>query len=396
MRTKLLILITVFSVVNLPFIPVQSQPSATFNKQTGKLHLPRVELFSNDSEPRSCVEAIMELKSSSEPIRFTLSQQDYTAINCEKSSILTRVQQRGKLLCAGRDDLPGFNNYDNQGRPAGFDFDLCQAVAAAVLESGTTERINVSTENREAVLKPSTEQVDILSRNTTWTTGRGSSWGNFTWIMFYDGQGFMVRTASGITTLEGLKDRSICVAANTTSEANLVDRGFQVVKADESTQAIDRYLTKECEGVSADNSTLAIGRARAPVPEEHLILNIPPISKEPLGPVVPYGDDKWLAIVNTVLFALINAEELGITQAKVDEMIATSNNPQIKRLLGVEGSFGQETLGLTADVMARVIRKVGNYGEIYERYFGWGKLYIPRGLNELTSNGGSLYAPPLR
>jgi general L-amino acid transport system substrate-binding protein len=395
MRTKWLILTTAFSVINLPFIAAQSQPSATFNKQTGELYLPKVELFSNEGEPRSCVEAKMQLTPSSEPLRFTL-QPGYTITNCE-NSILTRVQQRGKLLCAGRDDLPGFNNYDNQGRPAGFDFDLCQAVASAVLESGITERINIPNESREAVLKPSTGQVDILSRNTTWTTGRGAKWGNFTWIMFYDGQGFMVRGASGITTLDDLKNRSICVAANTTSESNLVDRGFKkVVKADESTQAMNMYLEGACEAVSADSSALAIGRARASVPEEHLILNIPPISKEPLGPVVPYGDDKWLAIVNTVLFALINAEELGITQANVNEMIATSKDPQIRRLLGVEGSFGQETLGLSADAMARVIRKVGNYGEIYERHFGWGKLHIPRNLNQLTSRGGSLYAPPLR
>jgi general L-amino acid transport system substrate-binding protein len=217
--------------------------------------------------------------------------------------------------------------------------------------------------------------------------------------MYYDGQGFMVKADSGIKTLTDLDDKRICVEKDTTSYTNLVDEftllGLNFTEVLASGSAImTRYLNGECDAMTTDKSGLAARRASLDDSENHIILDIT-ISKEPLTPVVPSGDEQWLDIVKIVLFGLVNAEELGITQANVDSMVSSSNR-KIKRLLGVEGSFGQEQVGLEKDAIANTIRAVGNYGEIYERYLGKNGINIDRGPNKLARNGGQIYVPPMR
>ncbi|OQW92745.1 MAG: hypothetical protein BWK78_00720 [Thiotrichaceae bacterium IS1] len=315
---------------------------------------------------------------------------------------LRRVRTNNSLLCGGRIDLPGFGSLDDKGRNVGFDIDLCRAVAAAVLNSptGAIKFVLTSTEDRCKVLQQA--EVDMLSRNMTWTTTRDAECGDFTWIMFYDGQGFMVRKDSNITQSADLNGKAICVVNNTTSKANLEDfckkAGLtcELVTAEETSELFPMYDRGECDAITTDKSGLAAKFQSLSDPNAHSILNFT-ISKEPLSPAVPHGDDQWSDIVKTVLFGLITAEELGITQANVDAKM-NDTDPQVRRLLGLEGSFGQELLGLEKGAIAQAIRAVGNYGEIYNRYFAADKLNLPRqkSPNELVTNGGQIYAPPLR
>ena len=316
-----------------------------------------------------------------------------------QGEIVQRVRDRGKVVCGGRTDLAGFGFLDADGNNVGFDVDLCRAVAAAVLgDPNAVEIVNLTAADRGPALQ--TGEVDILSRNTTWTSTRDAQWGNFTWIMFYDGQGFMVRKDSGITTLEQLNGATVCVTSGTTTELNLEDafkqRGLEYtpVVFEDTATVYGTYEEGRCDAATSDKSQLASVRSGFTDPSAHAILDVT-ISKEPLTPAVPQGDDQWFDIVKMVMFGLINAEELGVTQANVEQM-KNSDNVAVKRLLGSESEWGQADLGLDADAIAKAVAAVGNYGEIYDRYLGPSALDIPRGPNKLWTDGGLVYAPPLR
>jgi general L-amino acid transport system substrate-binding protein len=321
------------------------------------------------------------------------------AVPTGRGEIYNRVIERGKVVCGGRTDLAGFGMLDESGRNTGFDIDLCRAVAAAVLgDPEAIEVVPLTAAERGPALQ--TGEVDILSRNLTWTSSRDAQWGNFTTVMFYDGQGYMVRKDTGITTVEELDGATVCVTSGTTTELNLADdfrqRGldFEAVVFEETAAVYGAYEEGRCDATTSDKSQLASVRTGFADPDGHVILDVT-ISKEPLTPAVPHGDDMWFDIVKVVMYGLINAEELGVTQANVDEM-ASGDNITIRRLLGTEGEWGQADLSLPADAIALAVKAVGNYGEIYERYLGPDALNVPRGPNKLWNDGGLIYAPPMR
>jgi general L-amino acid transport system substrate-binding protein len=315
--------------------------------------------------------------------------------------IIQRVRDRGRVVCGARTDLAGFGYLDEQGNTIGFDVDLCRAVASAMFnDPDAVEIVNLTAADRGPALQ--TGEVDLLSRNVTWTSSRDAQWGNFTLVTFYDGQGFIVPADSDIFEIEDLDGATVCVTSGTTTQLNLADafrqRGVEYtdVSFEDTATVYSTYEGGGCDAATSDLSQLAAIKSGLEDPDAHRILDFT-ISKEPLTSAVPHGDDQWFDVVKTVIFALINAEELGITSANVDEMM-NSENIEVLRLLGQEGEFGQADLGLDADFAANVIRAVGNYGEIYDRYMGPDGLAftLDRGLNRLWTDGGILYAPPLR
>jgi general L-amino acid transport system substrate-binding protein len=312
--------------------------------------------------------------------------------------IAQNVRDRGRLVCGSRTDLAGFGYLDENGRNMGFDIDFCRALAVAVLgDPEAVEFVPLTSAERGPALQ--TGEVDVLSRNATWNTTREAQWGNFATVMFYDGQGFMVNADSGITTLEELDGATVCVTSGTTTETNLADAfrqlgmEFTPVVFEDTATVYGTYESGGCDASTSDKSQLAAIISGFADPDAHRVLE-ETISKEPLTPVVPSGDDNWLDIVKTVAFVLVNAEELGVTSANADEL-ANGDNIKIRRLLGTEGEFGQADLGLDSDFALNVIKAVGNYGEIYDRYMGPDGLAftLPRGPNELWTNGGLIYAP---
>ena len=316
---------------------------------------------------------------------------------------LQAIQARGKVVCGVHTELLGFGYLDENGRNVGFDIDFCRAVAAAVLgDPEAIEAVPITAADRGPVLQ--TGEVDLVTRNMTWTSKRDAEWGNFTWITFYDGQGFLVRADSGVTSLEDMDGATVCVTTGTTTEKNLAtsfaDAGltYEAVTFEETSAVYGAYEEGRCDVATSDKSQLAAVRAGFENPDDHLILDIT-ISKEPLTPAVPTGDAQWLDIVKTVIWGLINAEEYGITSANVEEMKA-SPDAGVRALLGVEGEadWGFGTLGLSPDSLANAITAVGNYGEIYDRYFGAEGIAftLDRGLNNLWTNGGLMYAPPIK
>ncbi len=311
------------------------------------------------------------------------------------------VMARGKVICGSRTDLLAFGYLDADGKNIGFDIDICRAVAVALFnDPEAVEFVPLTAAERGPALQ--TGEIDLLSRNVTWTSSRDAQWGNFTTIMFYDGQGMMVRKDTGFTRLEDLDGATVCVTTGTTTELNLADnfrqRGleFEAVTFEDTSAVYSAYEDGRCDAATSDKSQLAAVRMGFANPDDHMVMDVT-MSKEPLTPAVPTGDDKWFDVIKVVEYVLINAEELGITSANVDEMMNSDNIPTL-RLLGVEGSFGQEDLGLATDFAANVIRAVGNYGEIYDRYMGPdGEAFVlPRGPNKLWSDGGLIYSPPLR
>ena len=317
--------------------------------------------------------------------------------------ILARVQERGRVVCAGRTDLLGFGYLDADGRNIGFDIDLCRAVAAAVLgDPEAIEIVPVTAAERGPVIQ--TGEVDLLSRNVTWTSSRDSQWGNFTITMFYDGQGYMVRADSGIKSQDDMDGASVCVTSGTTTEKNLAadfrERGldFEAVIFEDTASVYNAFFEGRCDVSTSDRSQLAAIQAGADNPDDYVILPMI-ISKEPLTPVVPHGDDQWFDIVKLVMYALINAENpaYDITQGTVDDVLA-GENIKAKTVLGTEGDWGYSSVGLEADALANAIRAVGNYGEIYNRYMGPDGIAftLPRGLNEHWTEGGLIYAPPIK
>ena len=314
---------------------------------------------------------------------------------------LAAVKDRGQVVCGSRTDLLGFGYLDSAGRNVGFDIDFCRAVAAAIFnDPEAVEFVPLTAAERGPALQ--TGEIDLLARNVTWTSSRDAQWGNFTSVTFYDGQGMIVRKDLGATTMEDLDGATVCVTTGTTTELNLADnfrgRGieFTAVTFEDTASVYSAYEDGRCDAATSDKSQLAAVREGFANPDDHMVMDVT-MSKEPLTPAVPHGDDQWFDIIKTVVYVLVNAEEMGITSANVDEMMG-SDNPAIKRLLGVEGSFGQEDLGLSNDFAANIIRAVGNYGEVYDRYMGpnGDAFELPRGPNKLWTDGGLIYAPPLR
>ena len=317
------------------------------------------------------------------------------------ASMLEDVRAADALRCGINTGLMGFAATDDTGRWVGFDVAYCRALAAAVL--GDPEKIkfvNLTGKNRFAALQSG--DVDVLSRNTTWTYSRDANLKlTFAGVSFYDGQGFLGRKSLGVSSVKELDGASICVQTGTTTEMNLYDlfrtRGlaYEPVPIETNAEARVAYESERCDAYTSDTSDLAATRATLDDPDAHMIFP-EIISKEPLGPLVRQGDEQWADIARWVLNALVIAEERGITQANVADLAAGTDNPEINRMLGSEGSFG-EMLGLEPDWAVRAIAAEGNYAEIFDRHIGPGtRLGLERGLNALYKHGGILYAPPFR
>ena len=313
---------------------------------------------------------------------------------------LAAVKARDLLVCGVSTGAAGFSLPDSRGEYRGIDADLCRAVAAATLGDAAKIRwVPLTTQARMPALQSG--QVDVLIRTVTWTQGRDTANGlNFTAVSFFDGQGFMLRKSLGVGRAVDLQGASICVVAGSTNELNLSDWArvnrvrYSPVVFEQNDEARRSYFNGRCDAYSTDASQLAGLRASFPDPEEHAILpDI--ISKEPHSPVVRHGDDQWFDIVRWTLFALVTAEELGVTQANLDEGLR-SDNPEIRRLLGLSGDHGP-LMGLDRRWAYNAVRAVGNYGEVFERNLGQGSpIKLPRGLNDLHTRGGLMYAPPIR
>lgn len=313
---------------------------------------------------------------------------------------LERVKQRGQLICGASHGVAGFSLPDAKGEWRGFDVDICRALAAAIFnDQEKTKYISLASKDRLTALQ--TGEIDVLSRTTTWTLGRDTGFGlNFTAINYFDGQGFLVRKSLNLADVKALDGASICVAQGTTTELNLADYfgannlKYEVIAFAGLDETIQAYEAGRCDAYTTDMSQLAANRLKLKTPADHILLT-EVISKEPLGPWVRQGDDAWFDIVRWTVHALLNAEELGVTQANADEMVK-SNNPEVRRLLGQEGKFG-ESLGLSNDWVVRIVKAVGNYGESFDRHLGAkSPLNLPRGPNRLWTNGGLHYAPPVR
>jgi general L-amino acid transport system substrate-binding protein len=323
------------------------------------------------------------------------------AITAASAATLDTVRQRGALVCGVSQGLAGFSNPDAQGRWTGLDTDICRAVAAAVLGDAKKARF-VPLSSKESFTALQSGAVDLLTRNTTWTQTRDTALGlNFVATIFYDGQGFMVRRGVGVDRAEQLDGATVCVNAGTTTELNLADffrarkMRYTPVVFEKSDEVLAAYQAGRCDAYTTDQSGLYAQRLKLRDRNAHTILP-DVISKEPLGPVVRQGDDPWFDIVRWTVFALIDAEELGVRQTNVDEMRTASADPRIRRLLGAEGRAGAN-MGLDAEWALRAIRQVGNYGELFDRHLGKGSpLMIDRGMNRLWNKGGLLYAPPIR
>jgi general L-amino acid transport system substrate-binding protein len=314
---------------------------------------------------------------------------------------LDAVKARGHVICGVNVGLVGFAAADAQGKWTGLDVDVCRAVAAAVLGDGNKVRwVPLNAQQRFAALQSG--EIDILSRNTTWTLTRDASLGmHFTGISYFDGQGFIVPKKFKITSAKQLNGAEVCVQSGTTTEKNLNDYfqsqniRYKPVVYEGFEPSVKAFFSGRCQAYTTDASGLAsIRNKEAANPDDYVILP-ELISKEPFGPVVRRGDDEWFAIAKWTLYALIEAEEYGITQANANRMKA-STNTSVRRILGVSEDSGKP-LGLSKDWAYNAIRAVGNYGEIFNRNVGADSaLKLPRGLNNLWSNGGLMYAPPIR
>ena len=314
---------------------------------------------------------------------------------------LATIKQRGQLMCGVNVGLAGFAAIDSQGKWNGFDVDVCRAIAAAVLgDADKVKWVPLNAQQRFTALQSG--EIDILSRNTTWTLTRDASLGlHFIGVTYYDGQGFMVPKKLKVTSAKQLKNASICVQSGTTTEKNLADYfkslnvPIKTVVFEGLEASLKAFFAGRCQAYTTDASALASLRNKeAPNPDDFVILP-ELISKEPLGPAVRRGDDEWFAIAKWVVFALIEAEEYGLTQANVDAE-RRSANPAVQRILGTSEDAGK-LLGLDKDWAYRAIKAVGNYGEIFERNVGpKSTLKLPRGYNNLWNKGGLIYAPPIR
>ena len=323
------------------------------------------------------------------------------SLGAQAESTLETVKSKGHVQCGVNTGLPGFAVADAKGEWTGMDVEVCRAVAAAVLGDAKAVKFTPLTAKERFTALQSGE-IDLLSRNTTWTMSRDTGLGvNFTGVTYYDGQGFMVKKELGVGDAKELDGASICIQSGTTTELNLADwfrtRGleYQPVVFDTADQVVGGFAAGRCDALTSDQSQLYALRIKLADPSSAMVLpNV--ISKEPLGPLVRQGDDQWFNIVKWTLFALVNAEELGITAANVESMKTSSKDPNVRRLLGAEGNFG-EAMGLGADWAYQAVKQLGNYGEMFERNLGQATpLGIARGLNALWTQGGLQYAPPIR
>ncbi len=322
------------------------------------------------------------------------------AITATQAATLEDVKAKGFVQCGVSQGLPGFSSPDSSGNWTGLDVDLCKAMAAAIFGDATAVKFTpLSAKERFTALQSG--EIDVLSRNTTWTMTRDTTLGlNFAGVNYYDGQGFMVRKSLGVSSALELSGASVCTNTGTTTELNVADyfrannMPYEIVAFEKADEVVQAYDAGRCDVYTTDASGLYAQRLKLTNPDEHMVLP-EIISKEPLGPVVRQGDDEWFNLVKWTLFAMVNAEELGVTKANVEEMKG-ADNPAIKRLLGTEGSYG-EAIGLDKDWAVKIIAAVGNYGESFEANVGPDTpLGISRGLNALWSKGGIMYAPPVR
>jgi general L-amino acid transport system substrate-binding protein len=314
---------------------------------------------------------------------------------------LKAVKDRGELWCGSNGQVPGFGMPDPQGNWTGFDVEFCRAMAVAIFNDPTKVKfVPLTAANRFTALQSG--EIDVLSRNTTWTMSRDTQLGiDFAAVNYYDGQGFMVHKALKVSSALELNDAAVCVQQGTTTELNLADyfranhMSLKTVTFATADEAIKAYDTGRCDSFTTDSSQLYGTRVLLSNPSDNIVLP-EIISKEPLSPAVRQGDDTWEDIVRWVHYAMVDAEELGVSKTNVDDQLKTSTNPEVRRLLGVEGQFG-DPLGLTNDWAYRIIKTLGNYGESFERTVGQGSpLKIERGLNALWTKGGLQYGLPVR
>src|SRR6187455_1459869 len=319
-------------------------------------------------------------------------QSAFAQESAKAKTTLDAVKERGVLSCGVTQGLPGFSTPDDKGNWTGLDVDICRAIAAAIFNDASKIKfVPLSAKDRFTALQSG--EIDVLSRNTTWTLSRDTSLGaNFTGVTYYDGQGFLVKKSLKVNSALELNSASVCVQTGTTTEQNLADyfKGnnmkYEVIAFGTADETVKAYEAGRCDVFTTDVSQLYAEKLKLTNANDHVILP-EIISKEPLGPMVRHGDDQWFDVVKWTLFAMLNAEELGISSKNVDEALK-SNQPEIRRLLGVEGNFGEQ-LGLSKDWVVRIVKQVGNYGEVFERNVGTGsKLGISRGINRLWTKGG--------
>jgi general L-amino acid transport system substrate-binding protein len=323
-----------------------------------------------------------------------------TALPASAQATLERIKQRGVILCGASQGVAGFSLPDQQGKWTGFDTDVCRAMAAVIFNDQEKARY-ISLASKDRLIALQSGEIDMLNRTTTWSLGRDVGQGlNFTVVTYYDGQGFLVRKTANAKGVKDLNGASVCVSQGTTNELNLADYArthkmkIEVIAFSSLDETISAYEAGRCDAYTTDLSQLASNRQKLKVPDDHVLLS-EVISKEPLGPWVRRGDEQWFSLVRWVVFAMMTAEELGVTQANIDEMLK-STNPEVRRLLGTEGKFG-EALGVSNDWAVRIVKAIGNYGESFDRHLGKNsKLNLPRGINRLWTEGGLHYAPPIR
>lgn len=324
----------------------------------------------------------------------------FASASVASAATLDDIKARGAILCGVSGGLAGFSQPDDKGAWTGIDVDFCRALAAVVFNDPSKVKfLPLTAKDRFTALQ--SREVDLLSRNTTWTSSRDTSLGlNFAGVVYYDAQGFMVRKAAKVSSALELSNTTVCVQSGTTTQLNLADyfrsnnMKYEAVVFNTADEVIKAYESGRCDVFTTDVSQIYAERLKLTKPDDHMILP-ELISKEPLGPVVRHGDDQWFDIVKWTLFAMINAEEYDVSQKTLEQRLK-SDRPDVKRLLGIEGNYGEQ-LGLTNDWVVRIIRHVGNYGEIFDRNVGANsRLKIDRGLNKLWNKGGIQYAPPVR
>ena len=319
----------------------------------------------------------------------------------QAGATLDAVTKKGYVQCGISDGLPGFSYADAKGNYLGLNVDVCRAVAAAVFGDASKVRYSPLTAKERFTALQSGE-IDMLSRNTTWTSSRDAGLGlNFAGVNYYDGQGFLVNKKLGVSSAKELDGATVCIQAGTTTELNLADyfrangMKYTPITYDTSDESATSLESGRCDVLTSDQSQLYAQRIKLGSPADYVVLP-EVISKEPLGPVVRQGDDEWFNIVRWSLFAMVGAEELGITSANVEEQAKTTKNPDIARMLGSEGEFGKD-LKLPKDWVVKIVKQVGNYGESFDRNVGAGSdLNIERGLNAQWNKGGLQYSPPIR
>ncbi len=319
----------------------------------------------------------------------------------QAGATLDKVKKQGFIQCGVSDGLPGFSVPDAKGNYQGIDVDICRGVAAAVLGDASKVKYSPLTA-KERFTAIQSGEVDMLSRNTTWTSSRDAGMGLvFTGVTYYDGIGFLVNKKLGVSSAKELDGATICIQAGTTTELNVSDYfrsnglKYTPITFDTSDESAKSLESGRCDVLTSDQSQLYAQRIKLAAPTEYVVLP-EVISKEPLGPVVRKGDEEWFSIVRWTLFAMLNAEEAGITSKNVEAEAKSTKNPDVARLLGADGEYGKD-LKLPKDWAVQIIKQVGNYGEVFDRNVGAGsELKIERGLNALWNKGGLQYAPPVR